>query len=116
MTNLQEAVETTAPVSRLHERHSFELSDFEVPGGREEEWRFTPLRRLRGLHTDATLPAGKVTVECDPAPEVTAENAQRGDPRLGSAYVPVDRVSARAFASFAEATVVSVPRGVAASR
>ena len=23
---------------------------FEVPTGREEVWRFTPLRRLRGLH------------------------------------------------------------------
>jgi Fe-S cluster assembly protein SufD len=116
MTNLQEAVETTAPVSRLHERKSFELSDFEVPSGREEEWRFTPLRRLRGLHTDTALPDGKVTVECDPAPEVTAEKIERGDPRLGRAYVPVDRVSARAFASFAEATVISVPRGAVASR
>jgi Fe-S cluster assembly protein SufD len=116
MANLQEAVESTVPVSRLHEHSSFELSDFAVPTGREEEWRFTPLRRLRGLHTDATLPDGKVTVECDPAPEVTAEKIQRGDPRLGRAYVPVDRVSARAFASFAEATVISVPRGAVASR
>jgi Fe-S cluster assembly protein SufD len=116
MTNLQEAVESAAPVSRLHERRSFELSDFEVPSGREEEWRFTPLRRLRGLHADTALPDGKVTTECDPAPEVTAEKAERGDPRLGRAYVPVDRFSARAFASFTEATVITVPRGAVASR
>jgi Fe-S cluster assembly protein SufD len=116
MTNLQEAVESAAPVSRLHEHQSFELSDFEVPSGREEEWRFTPLRRLRGLHTDTALPDGKVTVECDPAPEVTEEKIERGDPRLGRAYVPADRVSARAFASFTEATVISVPRGAVASR
>jgi Fe-S cluster assembly protein SufD len=116
MASLQGAVETTAPVSRLHEQRSYDPADFPVPGGREEEWRFTPLRRLRGLHTAASLPGGKVTVECDPAPEVTAENIERGDRRLGSAYVPADRVSARAFASFAEATVVTVPRGVVASR
>jgi len=116
MAGLQGAVETSAPVSRLHERRSYDPADFGVPGGREEEWRFTPLRRLRGLHTDAPLPGGKVTVECDPAPEVTAENIERGDRRLGTAYVPADRVSARAFASFAEATVVTVPRGVVASR
>ena len=48
MTALQGAVESDAPVSRLHERRSFELADFPVPTGREEEWRFTPLRRLRG--------------------------------------------------------------------
>ena len=54
MAGLQGAVESTAPVSRLHERQSFDPADFPVPGGREEEWRFTPLRRLRGLHTDAS--------------------------------------------------------------
>jgi hypothetical protein len=31
----------------LHQ--SFEEADFPVPAGREEERRFTPLRRLRGL-------------------------------------------------------------------
>jgi len=44
---LQGAIET-APVTRLHERRSYDPADFAVPGGREEEWRFTPLRRLRG--------------------------------------------------------------------
>ena len=112
---LQGAIES-APVTRLHEHRSYDPADFGVPTGREEEWRFTPLRRLRGLHTDAPLPGGKVTVECDPAPEVTVENIERGNRRLGTAYVPADRVSARAFTSFAEATVVTVPRGVVASR
>jgi Fe-S cluster assembly protein SufD len=35
--------------------------------------------------------------------------AQRSDRRLGAAFVPADRVSARAFASFEEAMVVTVP-------
>jgi Fe-S cluster assembly protein SufD len=111
MTNLQEAVETTAPVSRLHERRSYDPADFGVPSGREEEWRFTPLRRLRGLHADALLSEGKVSVAVDAAPEVAVELAQHGDPRLGIACVPADRVSARAFASFTDATVVTVPAG-----
>jgi Fe-S cluster assembly protein SufD len=64
---LQGAIET-APVTRLHEHRSYDPADFAVPTGREEEWRFTPLRRLRGLHGDAPLPAAKVTVEVDPAP------------------------------------------------
>jgi Fe-S cluster assembly protein SufD len=109
MSVLQGAVESTAPVSRLHERQSFDPADFGVPTGREEEWRFTPLRRLRGLHTDAVPGDGKVSVVVDAAAGVTAEKVERGDPRLGTAYVPADRVSAQAWASFAEATIVTVP-------
>ncbi len=109
MTALQGAVEAAAPVSRLHEHRSFDPADFPVPTGREEEWRFTPLRRLRGLHAEADLPAGKVAAEVDAAPGVIAERAQRDDPRIGTALAPGDRVSARAFASFEEATVVTIP-------
>ena len=116
MTNLQEAAESAVPVSRLHEHRSFEVADFEVPRGREEQWRFTPLRRLRGLHTDTALPPAKVAVECDLAREVTAEDAVRTDPRVARNWVPADRVSARAFAAVSHATVLTVPRGVAASR
>ncbi|HEY6277863.1 MAG TPA: Fe-S cluster assembly protein SufD [Streptosporangiaceae bacterium] len=111
MTGLRGAVESAAPVSRLHLHQSYEVSDFVVPSGREEEWRFTPLRRLRGLHSDALAAAGKVAVEVSAAPGVSAVRAQRGDSRLGAAFVPADRVSARAFASFDEAIVVTVPKG-----
>jgi Fe-S cluster assembly protein SufD len=111
MTNLQEAVETTAPVSRLHERRSYDPADFGVPSGREEEWRFTPLRRLRGLHGSEALPEGKVDVAVDAASQVAVELAQHGDQRLGTTFVPQDRVSARAFAAFSDATVVTVPAG-----
>jgi hypothetical protein len=40
MSALSGAAESTAPVSRLHEHRP----DYPVPTGREEEWRFTPLR------------------------------------------------------------------------
>jgi Fe-S cluster assembly protein SufD len=105
------AVETAA-VSRLHEQQSYDPGDFPVPGGREEEWRFTPLRRLRGLQGDGPFGDGKVGVVADAASGVTIEYREHGDPGLGTAYVPADRVSARAFASFREATVISVPAGV----
>lgn len=115
MTALQGAVKTAGPVSRLHAAGSFDPNDFGVPSGREEEWRFTPLRRLRGLHADAAFD-GKAEVAVDADPDVTVVLAHRGDPRLGVGYVPSDRVSARAFAGFGEATVLSVPAGVTASR
>jgi Fe-S cluster assembly protein SufD len=113
---LQGAVEI-APFTRLHEHRSYDPADFAVPGGREEEWRFTPLGRLRGLHTDAPpAPSAKVTVEVDPAPEVKFSTAERGGSLPAPSFIPADRVSARAYASFAEATVITVPAEADASR
>ncbi|MQY08561.1 Fe-S cluster assembly protein SufD [Actinomadura macrotermitis] len=105
----------TRPLSTLHERGSFEVADFEVPTGREEEWRFTPLRRLRGLHNGSAAADGKILLEVDAAPEVTVETVGRGDARIGTAFTPADRVSAQAWASFTEATVVTVPKETEAS-
>jgi Fe-S cluster assembly protein SufD len=113
---LQGAIET-APVTRLHEHSSYDPADFPVPAGREEEWRFTPLRRLRGLHADSPLaPAGALTVDVDPAPEVKTYSAERTSAYLGRTFVPADRVSARAFASFGQATVITVAAEAEASR
>ena len=88
MSGLGGAVESTAPVSRLHEHQSFDLADFPVPTGREEEWRFTPLRRLRGLHSDALSAAGKVAVEASAAPGIAALRPHSGDPRCGADVQP----------------------------
>jgi Fe-S cluster assembly protein SufD len=115
MSVLPGAVEPAAPLSRLHAAQSFDPADFAVPAGREEEWRFTPMRRLRGLHDQVALD-GKVQVDVDAAPGVNVELAQRGDPRLGTAFVPSDRVSARAFAAFRDATIVTFPASAEAAR
>jgi Fe-S cluster assembly protein SufD len=116
MVSLAGAVESAGPVSRLHGVRSYSPSDFAVPSGREEEWRFTPLRRLRGLQSDAPLDLGKVRVEGSAESDVAIVLAQNGDSRIGTALVPTDRVSARAFAAFREATIVTVPAGMVASR
>jgi Fe-S cluster assembly protein SufD len=112
-TNLLES--GTAPVTRLHERRSYDPADFGVPSGREEEWRFTPLRRLRGLHTDAPAGAAQVSVEIGLAPEVTANFSKRAVLRGDTTFIPSDRVSARAFELFEEATVIEVPAEAEAS-
>ncbi|MFD1046734.1 hypothetical protein ACFQ1S_14810, partial [Kibdelosporangium lantanae] len=39
--------------SRAAQFASFDVDAFEVPGGREEIWRFTPMKRLRDLHKGA---------------------------------------------------------------
>jgi Fe-S cluster assembly protein SufD len=90
---------------------SFDVDAFEVPHGRDEIWRFTPLKRLRGLHDGSAPATGQAAISVD-APEgvrvdVTTRDA---DSRLGQAGVPADRVAAQAFSSFEQATVVEIPR------
>ncbi|MFD8813943.1 Fe-S cluster assembly protein SufD [Streptomyces sp. NPDC059627] len=104
------AAESTV-ATRMSAPPSFDVADFPVPHGREEEWRFTPLERLRGLHDGTAVATGdslKVAVE---APEgVTVELVGRDDPRLGRAGAPVDRVAAQAYSAFEQAGVVTVPK------
>ncbi|MCX3291022.1 Fe-S cluster assembly protein SufD [Streptomyces sp. NEAU-H22] len=104
------AAESTV-ATRMSAPPSFDVADFPVPHGREEEWRFTPLERLRGLH-DGTAVANGNGVKVDvQAPEgVTVEAVGRDDARLGKAGTPVDRVAAQAYSAFEKAGVVSVPK------
>ncbi len=89
---------------------SFDVDAFEVPGGRDELWRFTPLKRLRGLHNGTAPATGTANIEVAERPGVTIETVRRGDERLGQGGVPADRVAAQAFSSFDTATVVTVAR------
>jgi Fe-S cluster assembly protein SufD len=106
-------IPTTGPVStrskpvELH-RASFEVDDFEMPTGREEDWRFTPLDRLRGLldgtPSDAQL---KWTTELPAGVELTTVGAD--DPLLRTVPKPVDRIAALALQNSNGAIVVRVP-------
>ncbi|MDY6870333.1 MAG: Fe-S cluster assembly protein SufD [Actinomycetota bacterium] len=116
MTDLNTAIEGTPAGSALNKGEvftSFDVNAFEVPGGRDEIWRFTPLRRLRGLHDGSAVASGTAHIEVSERPGVTVETVQRDDERLGQGGVPADRVAAQAFSSFESATVVTVARGTA---
>jgi Fe-S cluster assembly protein SufD len=89
---------------------SFDVNAFEVPGGRDEIWRFTPLRRLHGLHDGSAPATGTAKITVSERPDVRVETVRRGDERLGQGGVPADRVAAQAFSSFNTATVVTVAR------
>ncbi|MGN6475422.1 MAG: Fe-S cluster assembly protein SufD [Mycobacteriales bacterium] len=87
---------------------SFDLADFPVPTGREEEWRFTPTRRLRGLFdgepSDLRL---KLTADLPDGVELVEVGAD--DPIRTAVPAPVDRVPVLAHANAAGATVLRVP-------
>lgn len=112
--NMTEAVEGSAltAANKGEQFSSFDVEAFEVPGGRDELWRFTPLRRLRGLHDGSAPRTGNASIEVTAQPGVTVETVTRDDDRLGQGGVPADRVAAQAFSSFEQATIVSVGCGV----
>ena len=103
-------VNSAPPKTKSQALRSYDVADFPALTGMEEEWRFTPLKRLRGLTTatsasgalgyeHAGLPSG-VTLASVPAAEV--------EPILA----PFDRISALAFQASPEVTLVDVEKGV----
>jgi Fe-S cluster assembly protein SufD len=105
----------TPPKTRAHALRSYDLADFPALTGREEEWRFTPLKRLRGLPTlDTVADARSLRHEYGDLPDgVSIRSVARDDLDVESILVPFDRISALARSRFAEALVVSVAKGTA---
>ncbi|MFF5232106.1 Fe-S cluster assembly protein SufD [Dactylosporangium sp. NPDC000521] len=96
------------PKTRAQQVRSFDVADFPALTGREEEWRFTPLKRLRGLATGGADTQGVTAPKAETLqlPEgVTVESADR---KVGEALTPFDRISALAAGGAAETLVVSV--------
>ncbi|MFC9352002.1 Fe-S cluster assembly protein SufD [Arthrobacter sp. NPDC057013] len=99
----------TVMSSRAERLTSFDVADFALPTGREEEWRFTPVRGLANLFSDVATDgeAAAVTVE---APEgfVRDSLAQGAAPR-GTVLTPADRAAVVASANTDEALHVVIP-------
>ena len=90
---------------------SFDVDAFEIPGGRDEEWRFVSLRRLRGLHNGSFAESLKVVPQQTDvtAPEgVKVETVDGTNERLRAAGAPSDRVAAQAWTSMPEATLITI--------
>lgn len=99
------------PATKSQALRSYDVADFPALTGLEEEWRFTPLKRLRGLAGGAPAATGTVRHEYADLPEgVTVGRIGRDDPRVGSVLTPFDRVSALAYGGAQEALLVQVDR------
>jgi len=96
-----------SPAERFTSRNP---EDFAVPRGREEQWRFTPLRDVRPLF-EAFKPTGAVRPEVTAPAPATWEVVATDDPAVGQVLQPDDRVSALAWANGRYALVVRVPAG-----
>ena len=108
------AIETTDKVlSHLHPEGSRDIADHPVPTGREEIWRFTPMRRMRDLHKDAPFGSGRleVSVEAPREVQVGVEPASAGL-QGATGFLPTDRVTARAWQAVDEIHTLRIPSDV----
>ena len=97
-------------VSSVVGRGSYDPDDFPLPTGREEEWRFTPLRRTRGLVDGTSTGGGTLGLTVEAPPEVGIENVPLADARVGRLGAPIDRAAALAWKRSKDAAVITVPR------
>ena len=83
-----------APVahsSRGDRPTSFSLEEIPAPHGREEDWRFTPLRRIEKLFDPGFFESQPLGLQVNAPAEVTVEEVGRDDSRLGTVLAPGDR-------------------------
>lgn len=88
---------------------SFNVEDFPVPRGRDEVWRFIPLRRIRGLHNGEFPQQADAQITVDAPDEVVVTELDAADDQLKVAGAPVDRVAAQAWSSAKTGTLITVP-------
>lgn len=107
-TPVLEAVEANGTVlSHLHPEPSFDLGDHPMPTGREEVWRFTPLKRMKTLLEATTTSHLEFTGEL---PEPVQGRAITRDEAIAlGAQAPRDRVAALAVANAETVWHIDVP-------
>jgi Fe-S cluster assembly protein SufD len=108
------AASTPPKASRAERARSFDVADFPVPTGREEEWRFTPLDVVAGALTEQATEDGEgddlaATYVLDLPEGVESSTLVAGEGPRGSVLVPADRAAVVAHAGTKDALHVRVP-------
>ena len=110
--SVRSALEQDAVESHLNPTGSFDVADHPVPTGREEIWRFTPLKRLKGLHADASLLARTASLTWNEVEGVQVSivtDDQARALRGVSGLVPNTRFAARVLDEVPATVLVDVP-------
>jgi Fe-S cluster assembly protein SufD len=76
--------------------------------GREEQWRFTPLARLQGLHDGSSAVEGSLEPVVTAPEGVTVETIGADHELAGSVLLPADTSAALAMSGFAKGTLVRI--------
>ena len=111
--------------SRADRPTSFDPADIPVPRGREEEWRFTPMKRFAPLFDLDTIraataagetDAAAIRIETDLPDGARLEAVPRSDARIGTVGAPVDRTGITAWNGTETATVLTLESGAQLER
>lgn len=102
------AGELTTVASHLHPAVSWDVADHPQPTGREEVWRFTPLKAFAPLLDEATE-GGTIGWDAELPSGVTAGPISTDEARALAVEPPADRVAALAFAKAKGHLLVDVP-------
>ncbi|MQA26391.1 MAG: Fe-S cluster assembly protein SufD [Micromonosporaceae bacterium] len=94
--------------SHLHPVASYDLEAHPAPTGREEVWRFTPLKRLRGL-LDGGPSDGHLSWKHDTPDGVTFGRLSTEQAIALGAPAPMDRLAALAVAHGQGAALIEIP-------
>ena len=96
------------PVQTRSERFKSTITaDFPAVTGREIEWKFSPIAKLRPL-IEGELDGGAWDYATVATPGVSIAWVDRADASVGSAGVPEDRASANAWSSFERALAITI--------
>ena len=98
--------------SHLNPPGSFDVADNPTPTGREEIWRFTPLKRLHELHADAAFNRSTTSCTWNTQPGVRVEGVNGDEARSLrgiSGLVPNTRFAARVLAEVPSTLLIDVP-------
>ena len=96
------------PVQTRSERFKSRVHDEFVPvTGREVDWKFSPVDRLRDL-IDGELDGAPYAVLYPEVPGTVVEWVDRTDARVGAAGTPEDRAAANAWSTFEKALHIGV--------
>src|SRR3954464_2633345 len=112
--SVEGALEQDRVQSHLNPPASYELTDHPVPTGREEIWRFTPLKRLRGI-LDGEASDACLTWETTLPEGVTLSTVTAAEARSLGELAPNDRPSALAASLSGGAALLDVPAELEAS-
>lgn len=96
--------------SRAERKTSFDVADFPVPHGREEEWRFTPVDKLTALLSDKPSDDNAVTRDVVAPEQVEVGTLAVGQAPRGTVLVPGDRAAVVASANAADALHLKIAK------
>ena len=115
---LGETKKLTAGVGSRANRHiGFGVEGFPEPNGREEEWRFTPLKKLAGVLTDQPTEGAGTDQEpvdyqvTEGLEGVAVSSLAHGQAPRGSVIQPADRAAAIAYKNVEQALHIKIAEG-----